>query len=206
MPLNGGSVPHGSEGERGGAAVRTPRRLIAIVLALAAVGILGCTPAPPPPGIPGGAAQVACQGVPDSICKQALDTTGAAQGTVAQVVVRCSQPVCTEQSGEADVLMVFVDGRRETSNYGWASAPAAPVPLITPPPLPVEPTCEGVPFQNCRDMAINGLDGSMAGEVGKITVHCSAVCTPTSGSGETMYDFVDGRPSVTSSWNYEGGG
>jgi len=184
------------------------RALASMAIALVALGILGCEPAavPAAPGAGGGAPQVACQGVPDSICKQALDTTGAPQGTVAQVIVRCSKPVCTEQSGEADVLIMFRDGRQVTSNYGWASAPAIPAPLMTPPPLPVEPICEGVPFQKCIDTAVAGLDGSSADKVGKITVHCSAVCTPTSGSGETTYEFVDGRPKVTSSWNYEGGG
>jgi hypothetical protein len=184
------------------------RPLVSMGLALVALGILGCEPAavPAAPGADGGAPQVACQGVPDSICKQALDTTGAAQGAVAQVIVRCRQPVCTEQSGEADVLVLFRDGRQVTSNYGWAAAPAAPVPVITPPPIPVQPICQGVPFQQCIDMATSGLDGNTAAAVGKITVHCSAVCTPTSGSGESTYEFVDGRPSVTSSWAYEGGG
>jgi hypothetical protein len=178
-----------------------------MALALVAAGLLGCQPSAvsPAPGADGGAPQVACQGVPDSICKQALDTTGAAQGTVAQVIVRCSNPVCTEQSGEADVLVLFRDGRQVTSTYGWASAPAAPAPAA-PPPLPVAPVCQGVPFQKCIDMATSGLDGSMASAVSKITVHCSAVCMPTSGSGETTFEFVDGRPSVTSSWAYEGGG
>jgi hypothetical protein len=182
--------------------------LVSMAIALMALGLLACEPAPVPgaPAGGGGAPQIACQGVPNSVCKQALDTTGAAQGAVAQVIVRCSQPVCTEQSGEADVLVLFRDGRQVTSNYGWAAAPAVPAPLMTPPPLPVEPICEGVPFQKCIDTAISGLDGSSADKVGKITVHCSAVCTPTSGTGETTYEFVDGRPSVTSSWNYEGGG
>lgn len=186
------------------------RPLASITIAVIALGLLACEPAPAP-GAPvggGGAPQVACQGVPNSICKQAVDTTGAARGTIAQVIVRCSQPVCTEQSGEADVLIVFRDGRQERSNYGWASAPAmpAPVPVITPPPLAVQPECQGVPFQQCIDMATSGLDGNTAAAVGKITVHCSAVCTPTSGTGETTYEFMDGRPSVTSSWNYQGGG
>jgi hypothetical protein len=55
-------------------------------------------------------------------------------------------------------------------------------------------------------MAIGGLDGSTAGAVAKITVHCSAVCTPTGGQGQNVYEFVDGRPRVTTDWAYEGGG
>jgi hypothetical protein len=192
-----------------GSPVIGARALASMAIALVALGSLACEPAAAPAAPAGGGApQVACQGVPDSICKQALETTGAAQGAVAQVIVRCSKPVCTERSGEADVLVQFRDGRQVTSNYGWESAPAvpAPIPVITPPPMPVQPDCQGVPFQQCIDMATSGLDGNTAAAVGKITVHCSAVCTPTSGSGETTYEFVDGRPSVTSSWNYEGGG
>jgi hypothetical protein len=193
-----------------GGPVTGSRALVSMALALVAAGLLGCqSPAvPAAPGADGGAARIACQGVPDSICKQAVDTTGALRGTIGQVVVRCSKLPCTEQSGEAEVMIVFADGRREMSNYGWSSVPAEPVevPLITPPPLAVEPTCQGVPFRKCVEMATGGLDGNTAAAVGKITVHCSAVCTPTTGSGETTYEFVDGRPSVTSSWNYEGGG
>ena len=185
------------------------RALASMAIALVALGSLGCEPeAAPAAPAGGGAPQVGCQGVPDSICKQALDTMGAAQGTVAQVVVQCSQPVCTEQSGEADVLIVFRDGRQTTSTYGWGAAPAfpEPIPVITPPALAVQPQCQGLPFQQCIDMATNGLDGSTADAVGKITVHCSAVCTPTDGSGETTYEFVDGRPRVTVGWNYQSGG
>jgi len=184
------------------------RALASMAIALVALGSLACEPVAAP-GAPagGGAPQVACQGLPNSVCHQAVDTVGgSSRGPIAQVVVRCSKPICTERLGEADVLIIFVDGRRETSSYGWESAPAVPAPLITPPPLPVEPICEGVPFQKCIDTATSGLDGSTADLVGKITVHCSAVCTPTSGTGETTYEFVDGRPSVTTSWNYEGGG
>ena len=102
--------------------------------------------------------------------------------------------------------MVFVDGRREVSNYGWSSAPEAPIPVITPLSLPVEPVCAGVPVTQCIDQAVSGLDGDMAGAVGKITVRCGAVCTPTDGSGQIVYEFVDGRPSLSIQFAYGGGG
>jgi hypothetical protein len=184
------------------------RALHSMALGLVMVGLLGCLPPTAPVAPAGGARapQIACQGVPDTACKQAFDTIDpGARPAVAQLVVRCSKPVCTEQSGEADILIIFVDGRRETSNYGWdVPAGAAPIPVVTPPPLPVNPNCEGLPSQKCVEMAIGGLDGVTAAVVGRITVHCSAVCTPTSGMGFTTYDFVDGRPSVTSSWSYDG--
>jgi hypothetical protein len=183
--------------------VRTPGTLAAAALTVLAV--LGCSPSEGP-AVPPGGQQVACQGVPQTACQQAVDSIGGTRGAIARVVVRCTLPICTDATGEADVIIFFADGRQETRGYGWASAPAQPAPLITPPPLTVEPVCLGIPLQKCRDMAISGLEGTTADKVGKITVHCSAVCTPTSGTGQTTYEFVDGRPSVTVDWSYEGGG
>jgi len=186
-------------------------RAAVLALALVALGALittGCEPSGVPI-VPGAAPQVACQGVPDKVCKEAFDTVVSdGRGAIAQFVVRCSRPPCTLLNGEAEILIVFADGRRESSSYGWASEPAAPqpIPVITPPPLVVEPVCDGVPAPRCIEMATGGLDGDTAGAVGKITVRCSAVCTPTSGHGQNLYEFVDGRPEVTTDWAYGGGG
>ena len=186
--------------------VTAPGTTIAVGLAIAFASIVGCTP-PTGPDLPSAGPQVVCQGVPDSVCKQAIDTVGvSSRGPVAQFVLRCSKPICTERLGEAEVLMVFVDGRREVSNYGWSSEQAAPIPVITAPALPVEPGCEGVPLTRCIEMAVSGLDGRTVGAVGRITVQCVAVCTPTNGNGQTVYEFVDGRPSITIQFSYGGGG
>ena len=186
------------------------RALASMALGLVILGLLGCEP-PAVPGAPaggGGAPQVACQGVPDSICKQALDTTGAVQGTVAQVIVRCSKPICTEQLGEADVLIIFVDGRRETSNYGWASAPAAPapIPVITPPALAVQPECQGLPLQKCQEMASSMDPEEMARPIESIIVRCNGVCTPASGQGQTIVHHADESTDLTIDWVYGNGG
>ena len=174
-----------------------------MALGLVMLGPLGCQP-PPVPAAPAGggvAPQVVCQGVPDSVCKQAFDTVGAgSRGAVAQLVVRCSKPICTEQLGEADVLIIFVDGRRETSNYGWASAPAAPapIPLITQPALAVQP--------ECQEMATSMDPEEMARPIESIIVRCNGVCTPASGQGQTIVHHADGSTDLTIDWVYGNGG
>lgn len=175
---------------------------------LAILGVAACDsgvvlPRPQPVANP----QVVCLGVPDRACKQAFDISGAVPGSVAQIVVRCSVPVCTLQNGEADVTVLFIDGRRESSGYGWAGAGQAPIPAKPPPaPLTIAPVCLGVPLPQCLDMAATGPQGEGVGpEVASITVRCSDVCT-TGGSGQTTYEFKDGRPSVTVMWAAGSGG
>jgi hypothetical protein len=129
---------------------------------------------------------------------------------VAQVVVQCTAPVCTIQDGEAEVTVVFIDGRRESSGYGWAGAGGgaapAPIPVKPPVPLTIAPVCLGVPLAQCVDIATTGPEGEGVGpEIASITVRCSNVCT-NGGSGETTYEFKDGRPSVTTMWAIGGSG
>ena len=176
---------------------------------LALLGVAACDsgamrPQPQPVANP----QVVCLGVPDQACRQAFDITGVARGSVAQIVVQCTAPVCTIQNGEADVTVVFVDGRREASGYGWAGAGAAPAPIPVKPPVPlnIAPVCLGVPLAQCLDMAATGPEGEGVGpEVASITVRCSDVCI-NGGSGQTTYEFKDGRPSVTVMWASASGG
>ena len=151
--------------------------------------------------------QVACLAVPDQACKGAFDITGAVPGSVAQIVVQCTAPVCTNDNGEADVTVVFIDGRRESSGYAWAGAEAAPAPIPATTCTPHDrPVCLGVPLAQCIDMAATGPEGEGVGpEVASITVRCTTVCT-NGGSGQTTYEFKDGRPSVTIMWvDAEGG-
>ena len=176
---------------------------------LALVGVAACEsgavrPQPPPVANP----QVVCLGVPDQACRQAFDITGAAPGSVAQIVVQCTAPICTLQNGEADVTVVFIDGRRESSGYGWGGGPAAPAPIPVNPPVPltIVPACLGVPLAQCLDMAATGPEAVGVGpEVASITVRCRDVCT-NGGSGQTTYEFKDGRPSVTVMWAVGSGG
>jgi hypothetical protein len=175
---------------------RAAAALAGVVLAI--LGITACdtadTPAQPQPVAN---PQVACLAVPDQACKGAFDISGAVPGSVAQVVVQCTAPVCTNGNGEADVTIVFIDGRRESSGYAWAGAEA---------PLMIAPVCLGVPLAQCRDMAATGPEGEGVGpDVASITVRCTTVCS-NGGSGQTTYEFKDGRESVTIMWADAGGG
>lgn len=175
-------------------------------VALAILGVTACDSGVMPPPQPVANPQVVCLGVPDQACKEAFDISGAVPGSVAQVVVQCTVPICTVLNGEADVTVVFIDGRRESSGYGWAGAAPAPAPVRPPAPLTIAPVCLGVPLQQCFDMAATGPEGNGVGpDVASITVRCSDVCT-TGGSGQTTYEFVDGRPSVTVMWVTGSGG
>ena len=80
--------------------------------------------------------QVACLGGPRGGLQGAFHISGEAPGSVAQIVVQCTAPVCTNSNGEQDVTIVFIDGRRESSGYAWAGAEA--------PPLQIAPVCLGV--------------------------------------------------------------
>jgi hypothetical protein len=184
---------------------RVAGAVAAVVIAI--LGVAACDsgvirPQPQPVTNP----QVVCLRVPDQACKQAFDISGAVPGSVAQVVVQCTAPICTIQNGEADVTVVFIDGRRESSGYGWAGAAPAPIPVQPPVPLTIAPVCLGVPLAQCLEMAATGPKGEGVGpEVTSITVRCSDVCT-NGGSGQTTYEFKDGRPSVTIMWASGSGG
>ena len=178
--------------------------VVIAILGVAACDSGGIRPQPQPVANP----QVVCLGVPDQACKQAFDISGAVPGRVAQVVVQCTAPICTIQNGEADVTVVFIDGRRELSSFSWAgaAAPAAPIPAQPTVPLTITPVCLGVPLAQCLEMAAAGPEGAGVGpEVASITVRCSDVCI-TGGSGQTTYEFEDGRPSVTVMWAIGSGG
>ncbi len=77
-------------------------------------------------------------------------------------------------------------------------------------PLPVAPLCLGVARATCLEMAATGLDdtgpgGGVGPAVVRITVRCTAVCTPRQGEGETRIDFADGTNAITG-WGYQSAG
>ncbi len=190
-------------------APRAAGAVAGVVLAL--LGLAACDSVVLPQPQPVANPQVICLGVPDLACKGAFDISGAATGSVAQVVVQCTAPVCTVQDGEANVTVVFIDGRRESSGYGWAGAGGgggvapAPIPMQPPAPLKIAPVCLGIPLRQCIEMAATGPEGEGVGpEVVSITVRCTTVCTD-GGSGQTTYEFKDGSPSRTVMWETVGG-
>ncbi len=200
------------------------RRLVVIVAGLGLVTAIlaGCAEAAPvtlPPAAP----PIDCRGVPAETCRQAVDDArvNAKPGEfVVQIRVVCVAPSCTQASGEAQVDVLYTNGRHDNYGTRWDSAvdPAQPAPAEppqpdgsepAPAPLPVEPVCVGVPPGRCQDQADNGIDpakefGHDPGEVVGIVVRCTvAMCTDEGGSGDTIVTYRDGTTSM-GGWSYAG--
>lgn len=70
-------------------------------------------------------APITCVGVPASVCDGMLRDArrDAAPGTVVvQMHIVCTQPPCTQESGQAEAQIVYSDGQRVTFGTGWAGA------------------------------------------------------------------------------------
>ncbi len=157
---------------------------------------------------------VECVGVPPETCRQSLAEAqqNATPGTiVVQIRVVCTKLPCTLQNGEAKVDVLYSNGRTNSSGIGWAAA--APMPAGPPqpaPPLPVKPTCLGLPVagetDNCLDFATSAMENVLDGrEVVAIVVRCKpGPCTASGGAGETMLTFAGGT-TQTSEWSYQSG-
>lgn len=183
--------------------------LAAVVLAAMIAGACNPGEASVEPVDPVGDAHVVCLGVPDAMCRLAVDSIGGPPeelvGTrITRIEVRCTLPACTESDGDAEVTLYFVNGQQWTAGHAWTSSPPVEEP---PPPMRIEPVCMAVPFQMCHDLAETGPEGhGIDASVKSVTVRCSAVCTLEAGSGKTIYEFVDLRPSVSIDWAYGEGG
>ena len=175
---------------------------IVLVALIVAGGCGGSDPSGPPSGGP----DVACLGVPQATCEEAVASLeGSFSAPIVQIRVACLIAACTPTGGQLAIDVLLADGRRESSGYGYGSAQPEPVP-VEPPVLTVVPICLGVPFPTCKEMAESAVGSRVPGDVqpaiARITVRCKGVCTPTKGEGETRVDFVDGTNQV-SGWGYE---
>jgi hypothetical protein len=130
-----------------------------------------------------------------------------------EIQVNCVSTPCSAASGTITTTVILADGRRlDTEPLSWFDPTATnDGNLDTPPPgkpppdgLPVEPICQGVALDMCRQMASGtGEDGH--GVVVSILVRCKAICTNQSGEGQTIWTFEDGSQS-TSEWGYANAG
>jgi hypothetical protein len=162
----------------------------------------------------GGAAPVSgrvCDRVPASMCQDYLDAAmrdgPPGSGGVAGIHVRCDVAECTEAAGEASVVVTYANGYTNAYGTGWAGpmpaepgngAPGGPV------ALPVEPTCLGVPWAWCREMARSAIEGlERDAPPVSIVVRCRDACGLEHGEGETVTTLDDGT-EYTSSWGYSG--
>ena len=122
--------------------------------------------------------------------------------------VRCTSARCSEAQGEVSIEIVYADGSRSQSGYGWESAPGIggpePVPVpVDPPSLPVEPKCLGVDEEHCLDAATNALvEYGDPAPIASITVTCARTCTQSDGSGTTVIVVADGTRREFQ-WDYQ---
>jgi hypothetical protein len=172
-----------------------------LILAIALLGLAGCAisaPTPVPPELIPAEPVVDCR-APASTCATAVND---ARMQVTGGVVPIAVQVVLE--GEADIAVRYSDGSTGAWTAGWSGAvPAGPA--VAPPPMPVAPTCQGVPEPTCTEMAQAGWESTGGDGVVSIVVRCSVArgCTAARGEGETTVAFADGRTMVTG-WGYEG--
>jgi len=182
-------------------------------LLLAAGLFVGCGGAADPAATP----RIACTDVPDVKCDEAVAAVARSMPNEHPVVIEvlCVSAPCTESSGAMQTIVTLADGNHlRGTPQAWADPAATDGgPVQAPPPagpgrvpLPVEPICQGVPIQSCRDMASGVEDANGARTVVSIVVRCTkGPCTDKSGEGETKIIFSDGSQQ-TGGWSYASGG
>src|SRR6476661_6820348 len=118
--------------------------LIAILTILACAGCGEPSPDPSAPIAPTGP-NITCLAVPASTCSQAMEGVRTNGSIVPAVAIRvaCTARLCTEAEGAVAVDVIYSDGSRSASGFGWSAA-GNPVQIPGPPALPVVPVCIGV--------------------------------------------------------------
>jgi hypothetical protein len=88
-------------------------------------GTLG-TAAPVPAPVPAPVVPVepTCQGVPVSMCKTMAETAFGeiSDQAVIAILVRCSEPPCTDRHGTGDTVVSYADGTTRTSSWEYAGS------------------------------------------------------------------------------------
>jgi hypothetical protein len=74
----------------------------------------------PPPDIP---VEPVCQGVPLAMCRTVAETAFGelSNQSVAQIVVRCGAPPCTDKGGTGDTIVTYSDGTIASSTWEYAN-------------------------------------------------------------------------------------
>lgn len=180
--------------------------LIAIATVLTAVGC-GEPPSDPVESSTPSGPPITCVGVPASTCSEAMEGVLTNGSTVPPVAIRvvCAAKACTEADGAAAVDVLYADGSRSSSSFGWSAA-NQPVEIPGPPPLAVVPVCIGIDQQHCRSMAENAMgERRFPPPIRSIVVRCNGVCVPAKGQGTTVVTFNDGS-TENGDWTYEDAG
>jgi hypothetical protein len=150
---------------------------------------------------------ITCVGVPAGACARAVENIGSNGSRVPPAAMRvtCTAPFCSHREGAVTIDVVYADGTRSSSGYGWAAAaPAGQAP--GPPALTVVPTCIGIDRQHCQSLAQDAQgERPVPPRVRSIIVTCTAVCGAVGGTGTTVISYDDGT-SEQSGWSYDGVG
>jgi len=135
---------------------------------------------------------------------EGVRTNGSPVPPVAIRVV-CATKSCTEAEGAVAVDVLYADGSRSSSSYGWSAA-NQPVEIPAPPPVAVVPMCIGIDQKHCGSMAESALGGRrFPPPIRSIVVRCTGVCVPAKGKGTTVVTYNDGSID-NGDWTYEDAG
>jgi hypothetical protein len=156
--------------------------------------------------------RIDCTGLPAARCDEAVASVARSLPNEhpSRIEVRCISDPCTAASGAMDTTVTLADGRQLHANpLTWSDPSATGGGLVPPAPgdpsLPVQPTCQGIPLTNCRQVA-GGSFQSGHGAIVSILVRCTKnPCTAASGEGDTLVTYADGTQS-TSGWGYANSG
>jgi hypothetical protein len=184
-----------------GSLVGTRHWVVAAVFVIVATAVGACGAVEPPPVAPIVGGPVVCQGVPAPVCQQAVAearANAAPNETIVQVRIACNGGTCTKDVGDAQVDVLYANGRRDTSTWGWTGEVA---PILE---LPVDPICNGIPDEPCRDAALSLFGAITDQDVVSIVVTCdSPECTATRGEAAVIATSAGGATETTD-YGYEG--
>jgi hypothetical protein len=82
----------------------------------------GNKPIPQPAALPVVPVEPQCQGVPLSWCRTMAETAFGELNNqnVVTILVRCSEPPCTDDRGIGETLVTYADGTTQTSSWEYA--------------------------------------------------------------------------------------
>ncbi len=81
-------------------------------------------PAPVPIQPPVLPVEPTCQGVPVSMCKTMAETGFGelSDQAVIAILIRCSEPPCTDKHGKGDTIVTYADGSTRSSGWEYAGS------------------------------------------------------------------------------------
>lgn len=169
------------------------RRLRLAALAVACVvAAAGC--APSVPFLPAGTRT--CLAVPSAVCDLQLaraERLATSRGGLTGLALTC-RTVCTEETGEASLVVRFGDGSGRSGRFGWSGGGSVGEASASRQVPALAPTCIGVTEAVCRERFRDSLETVAATPlppVVLVVVSCATTCDDRRGEGETRVAFAD---------------